>query len=79
MQHRDRVAAPAESRKLSATATWLPIDPLTLSATVLHVSDWLDVSRDGMTSAIVAPGYTVINLRGDYAIFERGQAVRAGR
>jgi vitamin B12 transporter len=47
------------------TATWLPIDPLTLSATVLHVSDWLDVTRSGSTS--VAPGYTMVNLRGDYA------------
>jgi vitamin B12 transporter len=54
--------------KWSVTATWLPTDTLTLSATVLHVSDWLDVSRDGMVSGIVAPGYTIMNLRGDYAI-----------
>ena len=40
----------------------LPIDPLTLSATVLHVSDWLDVPRDGYQSGIVAPGYTIVNL-----------------
>jgi vitamin B12 transporter len=55
----------------SATATWLPIDPLTLSATVLHVSDWLDVSRDGTVSGLVAPGYTIVNLRGDYAIGDK--------
>lgn len=54
--------------KWSATATWRPVDPVTLSATVLHVGDWLDVTRDGMASGIVAPGYTVVNLRGDYAI-----------
>ena len=54
--------------KWSATAIWTPIDPLTLSATLLHVSDWLDVSRDGAPSGIVAPGYTVMNLRGDYAL-----------
>jgi vitamin B12 transporter len=54
--------------KWSATATWLPIDPLTLSATLLHVSDWLDVTRDGSASGILAPGYTIVNLRGDYAI-----------
>jgi len=54
--------------KWSTTATWIPIDPLTLSATVLHVSDWLDVTRDGTVSGIVAPGYTIVNLRGDYAI-----------
>src|SRR5262249_5159452 len=57
--------------KWSATATLLPIDPLTLSATVLHVSDWLDVSRDGLTSGIVAPGYTIVNLRSDYAISDQ--------
>jgi vitamin B12 transporter len=55
-------------QKWSATATWTPIDPLTLSATLLHVSDWLDVSRDGTVSGIVAPGYTIVNLRGDYAL-----------
>jgi vitamin B12 transporter len=53
------------------TATWLPIDPLTLSATVLHVSDWLDVSRDGSQSGIVAPGYTIVNFWGDYAISDQ--------
>jgi vitamin B12 transporter len=57
--------------KWSATATWLPIDPLTLSATVLHVSDWLDVTRDGSASGIVAPGYTVINMLADYAISDQ--------
>src|SRR5215475_9467011 len=55
-------------QKWSATATWTPIDPLTLSGTLLHVSDWLDVSRDGTVSGLVAPGYTIVNLRGDYAL-----------
>jgi vitamin B12 transporter len=54
--------------KWSTTATWKPIDPLTLSATVLHVSSWLDVSRDGSDTNLYAPGYTIVNLRGDYAI-----------
>jgi vitamin B12 transporter len=54
--------------KWSTTASWIPIDPLTLSATVLHVSDWLDVTRDGSASGIVAPGYTIVNLRADYGI-----------
>ncbi|EAQ35397.1 TonB-dependent receptor [Nitrobacter sp. Nb-311A] len=54
--------------KWSATATWLPLDELTLSATVLRVSNWLDVTRDGSASGIVAPGYTLVNLRGDYAL-----------
>ncbi|ABE63403.1 TonB-dependent receptor, plug [Nitrobacter hamburgensis X14] len=54
--------------KWSVTATWLPVDELTLSATVLRVSNWLDVTRDGSASGIAAPGYTLVNLRGDYAI-----------
>jgi vitamin B12 transporter len=54
--------------KWSATATWLPLDALTLSATVLRVNDWIDVTRDGSISGIVAPGYTLVNLRGDYAV-----------
>ena len=54
--------------KWSTTATWKPIDPLTLSATVLHVSSWLDVPRDGPGTNIYAPGYTIVNLRSDYAI-----------
>jgi vitamin B12 transporter len=54
--------------KWSTTAIWNPIDPLTLSATVLHVGSFLDVSRDGTESGILAPGYTIVNLTGDYAV-----------
>ena len=57
--------------KWSATATWLPVDALTLSATLLRVGDWLDVSRDGTTTGLVAPGYTLVNLRGDYALSDQ--------
>jgi vitamin B12 transporter len=53
--------------KFSVTTIWNPIDPLTLSATVLHVSDWNDNDRD-FTTSLVAPGYTIVNLRADYAI-----------
>src|SRR6201996_5135013 len=53
--------------KFSVTTIWNPIDPLTLSATVLRVSDWTDVDR--VTFApVIAPGYTTVNLRADYAI-----------
>jgi vitamin B12 transporter len=54
--------------KWSVTAFWNPIDPLTLSATVLKVSSFLDVSRDGTMSGFEAPGYTTVNLTADYAI-----------
>ena len=54
--------------KLSITAIWNPIDPLTLSATMLRLSDFIDVSRDGTQTGIIAPGYTIVNLTADYAI-----------
>jgi vitamin B12 transporter len=38
---------------------------------VLHGSDWLDVTRNGSQSGIVAPGYTIVNLRGGYAISDQ--------
>ena len=53
--------------KTSVTAIWNPIDPLTLSATVLRLSDWVDIDRN--TSApVIAPGYTIVNLRAEYAL-----------
>ncbi|WP_257170339.1 TonB-dependent receptor domain-containing protein [Bradyrhizobium sp. SRS-191] len=57
--------------KWSATAVWRPLDALTLSATLLRIGNWLDVSRDGMTTGLVAPGYTIVNLRGDYALSDQ--------
>ncbi|UFZ08615.1 TonB-dependent receptor [Bradyrhizobium ontarionense] len=57
--------------KWSATAVWRPVDALTVSATVLRIGNWPDVSRDGMTTGLVAPGYTVVNLRGDYAVSDQ--------
>jgi vitamin B12 transporter len=53
--------------KFSITAIYNPIDPLTLSATVLHVSSWEDIDREAFTP-LVQPGYTVVNLAADYKI-----------
>jgi vitamin B12 transporter len=53
--------------KFSVTTIWNPIDPLTLSATVLRVSDWTDFDRETF-APVIAPGYTTVNLRADYAI-----------
>ena len=47
--------------KFSVTALWNPIDPLTLSATVLHVSDWSDIDRNTGVP-VTAPGYTIVNF-----------------
>ncbi|WP_257170340.1 TonB-dependent receptor domain-containing protein [Bradyrhizobium sp. SRS-191] len=57
--------------KWSATALWTPLDALTLSATLLRIGSWLDVSRDGLTTGLTAPGYTLVNLRGDYALSDQ--------
>jgi vitamin B12 transporter len=54
--------------KWSTTGTWNPIDPLTLSATVLHVSSFIDGNRDFSIPRLMAPGYTIVNLAGDYVI-----------
>jgi vitamin B12 transporter len=54
--------------KFSITTIYNPIDPLTLSATVLRVSDWIDIDRAGDPGNLIAPGYTTVNLRADYAI-----------
>lgn len=54
--------------KWGVTATWNPLTPLNLSATVLHVSNFLDVNRDGTMSGFQAPGYAIVNLTSDYAI-----------
>ena len=56
--------------KESLTAMWNPTDQLTLSATVLHVGDWVDGNRDFSIPRMTAPGYTVVNLAGNYQVNE---------
>ena len=56
--------------KYSFNATWNPIDPLTLSATVLTVGSWVDVDRPTFLP-IVQKGYTVVNLAVNYAATDR--------
>ncbi len=53
--------------KFSITAIYNPIDPLTLSATLLRVSDWTDIDRETF-APVIAPCYMTVNLRADYAI-----------
>jgi vitamin B12 transporter len=57
--------------KWSAQAIWNPIDPLTLSATVLHTGSFIDVSRDFSIQRLLAPGYTVVNVAADYVITDQ--------
>lgn len=56
--------------KASITAVWTPIDPLVLSATVLHVGSWADISRDASIPRLLAPGYTLVNLAANYTVDE---------
>ena len=55
--------------KRSVSAVWQPTDPLSLSATVLWVGDWVDVPRAGGVTT-VAPGYSPINLAANYKVSE---------
>jgi vitamin B12 transporter len=52
----------------SLTRVWNPIDPWTLSATVLRVSSWTDTDRFGLTTRLTAPGYTVVNVVTNYNV-----------
>ena len=54
--------------KASVQTVWQPIDPLTLSATVLWVSSWVDVDRAGVLVRPVSPGYTTVNVAANYAV-----------
>jgi vitamin B12 transporter len=56
--------------KQSLTGTWNPVNPLTLSTTVLNVSSWVDADRFGLTPRLTAPGYTVVNVAANYKIDE---------
>ena len=48
----------------------MPIEPLTLSATVLYVGEWIDGNRDFSIPRLVAPGFTVVNVAADYRLNE---------
>ncbi len=55
--------------KISATGIWNPIDPLTLTGTVLHVSSWYDFDRFGLTpTPFETSPYTVVNIAANYTI-----------
>ena len=56
--------------KASVTAVWTPLNELTIAATLVHVSSWIDVNRD--TAVFIprldAPPYTVVNLAANYLV-----------
>ena len=59
------------THKGSVAVAWLPTEALTLSATVLMVGEWVDVSRAApFVNRPIVPGYTVVNLAADYRLNE---------
>jgi vitamin B12 transporter len=54
--------------KWSLQALWNPIDPLTLTATLVHVGERIDINRDGSIPRLLAPGYTVVNVAANYQV-----------
>jgi vitamin B12 transporter len=52
--------------KTSVAVVWQPTEKLTLTATALWVSSWIDVPRFGFSS-VQAPGYSTVNLAANYA------------
>jgi len=52
--------------KASVTADWNATEALLLSATVLYVGNWTDISRNGMIPRLDAPGYTLVNVAANY-------------
>jgi vitamin B12 transporter len=57
--------------KWSANVIWNPIDPLTLSATVLHTGSFVDGNRDFSIPRLLAPAYTIVNVAADYVITDQ--------
>jgi vitamin B12 transporter len=54
--------------KISVTSVWNPIDGLALSTTLLHVSSWVDIGREGTPPRLDAPAFTTVNLAANYDI-----------
>jgi vitamin B12 transporter len=52
-------------------ATWQATTAWQWSLDVLAVGNWVDVSRDGLTSGLEAPGYTTVNLATNYDLTPR--------
>ena len=57
--------------KASLTADWNATEALLLSATVLYVGDWIDISRNGMVPRLDAPGYTIVNVAANYKVSDQ--------
>jgi vitamin B12 transporter len=54
--------------KYSLQALWNPIDPLTLTATLVRVGHWFDINRFGTIPRLEQSGYTVVNVAANYQV-----------
>jgi vitamin B12 transporter len=54
--------------KASLNAGWQATHALSLNATVLTLSSWIDGNRDFSVPRLSAPGYTVVNLAGSFDV-----------
>jgi vitamin B12 transporter len=56
--------------KTSVAAVWTPLNELTIAATLVHVSSWVDVNRDTpvFIPRLDAPAYTTFNLAANYIV-----------
>jgi vitamin B12 transporter len=54
--------------KVTVDANWRAMPGLSLDATLLTVSSWVDGNRDFSIPRLAAPGYTIVNLAGGYDI-----------
>jgi len=52
--------------KESLNTNWQATDRLSLNATLLSVSSWVDTNRDGSIPRLNAPGYTTVDLAANY-------------
>ncbi|MGK3822438.1 TonB-dependent receptor, partial [Enterococcus faecium] len=57
--------------KVTVSAAWQVTRPLSLSATVMNVSGWVDGNRDFSIPRLAAAGYTVANLAGTFDLNSR--------
>lgn len=57
------------NNKLSLAVDWQATEQLSLTGTLVYVSDWWDVPRLGFTN-IEQPGYTVVNIAANYKVNE---------
>lgn len=57
--------------KASVTATWTPVEKLTLSATLIYTGQRVDGNRDFSISRMQAPGAAIVNVAAEYKATEQ--------